>query len=439
MRLRPYSLLLRKWRKTVTRKQKMDSRRRGKRKSPSQDIIFEVSDNDISSENSEDDCKEPEAKVSKIDGDNFMLKLNELSNLQNKKETLNLEISVNQEGESSVEISEEHISVSNSSEGNSSRSGSEIIVISEDNIDVLNDSEEYYLAPRAESIENSEDKSIDSSEIIDITDENPEDLTEQSTAHISVTENSPIPVENTVHLTNNNNIVTSGGEEVGNLEEGELDDSQTNVQIELIDVTKSPSIDIQVQKKTEDEIDTKSDPYICITFCNEKIAELYKFKFLQFLQQFVELEVENSEGLTVRVQRDPILDPREWVVLNKTMCLTETEEVEVSEKLDSPLAAASEKTPKKKRKKKNKKEKDLFILDTSPSQNENGIQFTKYSTKFQIDINEKTAAEDEMVKVSAQTCFNCDSNHAIKDCPLPKDFAKINAARQKFKAQKQTA
>lgn len=420
----------------MTRKQKMDTRRRGKRKSPSQDIIFEVSDNDISSENSEDDCKEPEAKVSKIDGNSFVLNLNEHSNLQHDKENVGMEISVNQEGQSSVEISE-HISVSNSSVSNSSRSGSEIIVISEDNIDVLNDSEEYYVAPRAESIENSEEKSMDSSDIIDITDEHAEGLTEQGPAR-SVTEDSSVPVIN-VHSTDDCNTVTSSQEGEGNLEDGELDENQIEVQIEeAINVTKSPPIDVQIPKETEDERDTtQSDPCICITFRNEEIAELYKYKFLQFLQQFVELEV-NSDGLTVKVQRDLTLDPKEWVVLDETMCLNETKELELLRKPEPPLATSPEKTPKKKKKKKNKKEKELFILDTNPSQNENGVQFTKYSTKFQIDTNEKTAAEDDRIKVSVQTCFNCDSNHAIKDCPLPKDFAKINAARQRFKAQKQT-
>ncbi|KAJ8952827.1 hypothetical protein NQ318_008148 [Aromia moschata] len=94
---------------------------------------------------------------------------------------------------------------------------------------------------------------------------------------------------------------------------------------------------------------------------------------------------------------------------------------------------------KKKKKKKNKKERDLFVLDNNPSVDENNGLCTKYCTKFQIDRSEKSTEDESEIKISAQTCFNCDNNHAIKDCPLPKNFAKINAARQRFKAQKQTS
>ncbi|KAJ8918642.1 hypothetical protein NQ315_013148 [Exocentrus adspersus] len=422
-------------------KPKMDAKRRGKRKSPSQEIIFEVSDNDISSENSEDDCNEPQAKISKIDGDSFTSSLNEISNLENSDSSF-VEISIRQEV-NCIELSE-HISVSNSSySGDSGGEGSDVIVItSEDNIDVLNnDSEDEYADPHLPPTDTPE-------EIIDITDENPIDSSTVSISDenaISTTEETPVSTTD-----NNPDTVQIEEDKVVSLEE--FDDSKTESQPdepidvvgveneELIDDTKPPSPVVEVENsekaKGEDEVDSiradqGGDSHIHITFSDEKMADLYKVKILNFLQQFVELDVEESEGLSMKIKSNTLLDSQEWVVVDETMCIEEVSE----------LATVSEKPPsKKKKRKKNKKEKDLFVLDTNPSENEKSV-LTKYSTKFQIDIQEKekTKDQDEVKKISAQSCFNCSSNHAIKDCPLPKDYTKINAARQKFKAQRQTS
>ncbi|KAJ8964580.1 hypothetical protein NQ314_004884 [Rhamnusium bicolor] len=312
----------------------MESRRRGKRKSPSQAIIFEVSEDDVSSEHSDDNCCEPDTKIFKAEDSTFQSRSSENSNLESDGQILSPKCSVSHDN--SIEIIE-CIEVSNTSSIENLASTNEIIIVTDDNIDTLNHS---VIFPKPS--ENS------SSSVIDITEENLNPLKEEDFS----------------------------------LEEGELAEIENKPEDQLDSTTKA---------------ETKANPCICITFNDEHIAEIYKCKFLKFIQSFVELEVENFDGLTINIQRDPDLNPREWIVLDTTMCISEDTEIK-EEKLASPLPA----TP-------------------------------------IIDISEKNTIEEESIKISAQTCFNCDNNHAIKDCPLPKDFAKINAARQKFKAQKQTS
>lgn len=188
-------------------------------------------------------------------------------------------------------------------------------------------------------------------------------------------------------------------------------------------VSSNTELDISEPKEALD-----SGIHIC--FGNKTLADLYKFKFIKFLNSFIELEIIKETDLSVTFQRDPLLDPSEWIIMDETPCSSQTEDK--VELFEFPTTKS-----KKKKAKKKKKDDDLFVVDTNPSHSESNSHIAKYSSKFQI---EQKVDEDETPKrtISVQTCFNCNENHSLKDCPLPKIPARINAARNKFKAQKQT-
>lgn len=169
--------------------------------------------------------------------------------------------------------------------------------------------------------------------------------------------------------------------------------------------------------------ETSFNNCIQIKFSDKTVADLYKLKFLKFLQNFIELDVNVENELSINISRDTALNSNEWVVLENT--------TELNENYDS--------TPSKKRNKKKKKE--LFVVDTNPSlTSSKRSKAAKYNTKFFIEDLPKTDAEDEDSKKpkntpTTQTCFNCGKNHALKDCTEKKDYKKINSAKQLFRSK----
>lgn len=193
---------------------------------------------------------------------------------------------------------------------------------------------------------------------------------------------------------------------------------------------------ITSNSNNHDKMDSKvsGDSEIQITFGNKDLADLYKLKFIKCLKSFVELEIIKETDLSIILQRDPLLNSSEWIILDEAICNNY-----ISEEAVGPLGSPDKSKSKKKKNKKKKKEDDLFTLDTNPSQSEFTSHFTKYLSTFQIDLEGKEDNSDNAPRFSsAQTCFNCDENHSLRDCPVPKDMSKINAARNKFKHQKQT-
>lgn len=181
------------------------------------------------------------------------------------------------------------------------------------------------------------------------------------------------------------------------------------------------------------EIDSNisSDSKIHITFGNKQLSDSYKLELIKFFQSYVELEIINETELSITIERDVLLNPCEWVILDEHNCTKhDFEETSFISNLDTPS--------KSKKKKAKKKKKDTFILDTHPSECDPNIHATQYLSKFQID-KEEQKVEDVSAKItSVQMCFNCNGSHNLKDCPDPKDYAKISAERNKFKTQKQT-
>lgn len=245
----------------------------------------------------------------------------------------------------------------------------------------------------------------------------------------------PLPTEFVLSCEEPDNVSSEESENVScenhsvfaksnNIEEGVINTESKDV----VDGHENETIN-----KKENIMNTKltENAEICISFGNKQLSDLYKLRFKSFLKSFVELEIVKETELSITFQRDSILNPSDWIVLDETFDSNQN----VQEKTHITLLASPSKSRKKKTKKK-KKDDDLFVLDTNPSQDEPTSHNTKYLSTFQIDIDQQ--GEDDTHKVMNQTCFNCNGKHNLKDCPLPKNQSRINDARNKFKAQKQT-
>jgi zinc finger CCHC domain-containing protein 8 len=82
------------------------------------------------------------------------------------------------------------------------------------------------------------------------------------------------------------------------------------------------------------------------------------------------------------------------------------------------------------------KKTDAFIVDTTPnykhltSKSESTPSYKSSSVMLTDEIEETK----QNLTSSKQSCFNCDkSTHGLRDCPEPRNFRKINKARNEFR------
>lgn len=156
--------------------------------------------------------------------------------------------------------------------------------------------------------------------------------------------------------------------------------------------------------RNEDTLHSKSPKttLISIKFDCLLTGMEYQDKFITFLKNFPEFEVKKTDSVTLDVFKS-------------------------DEFLASPRS--------KKRKKRSKVKKELFVLDATPSPTVAGFNL-QYTAKFTVGDENGS----ESIKQSRLGCFNCNEFHSLRDCPYPKDFAKINAARTaRMKAQPKTS
>jgi zinc finger CCHC domain-containing protein 8 len=81
----------------------------------------------------------------------------------------------------------------------------------------------------------------------------------------------------------------------------------------------------------------------------------------------------------------------------------------------------------------------MFMVDTTPNSKKASVDVPSYSEKFDVlDHDAKETSEKKKISRSrsANTCFNCDGAHAIKDCPEPRNQSKINKARESFNSKR---
>ncbi|KAI4462255.1 zinc finger cchc domain containing 8 [Holotrichia oblita] len=164
---------------------------------------------------------------------------------------------------------------------------------------------------------------------------------------------------------------------------------------------------LNVSTGSEESNHSKStDNLITIKFHDEIAAEEYKHKFVKLLKSFIELTC-TEDKLNINIIRKG--------------------------NDDTDLMSPSKK---RKRKKSKSKSKDLFVVDTTPSvaRNDNMLKYvSKYLVTTPNELNDKDT--NNIQKCSPVTCFNCNQNHSLRECPVPKNFAKINAARNQLKQQ----
>lgn len=106
-----------------------------------------------------------------------------------------------------------------------------------------------------------------------------------------------------------------------------------------------------------------------------------------------------------------------------------------TEQLNADISPQRRKRKRKKKKQDSDHAKDLFVVDTQPS-------YLTHSTKSMLQYQTLLSIEDDKDKETggkppppAQSlCFNCAADHSLRDCPKPKDYNKINAARQKYRS-----
>lgn len=155
---------------------------------------------------------------------------------------------------------------------------------------------------------------------------------------------------------------------------------------------------------------------ISISFKDVAIAKEYKPHFIKFLRTHPELEVVETDEdcLTLNILRDADLPTGEWIVM------------------DEALGETPKPRLRKRKRSERKKENEMFMLDTSPSITTKENASLKYASKFSVGVNKEEEGAVE-VKTAGGTCFNCDGNHSLKDCTEPKNYAKINIARNSYK------
>lgn len=83
---------------------------------------------------------------------------------------------------------------------------------------------------------------------------------------------------------------------------------------------------------------------------------------------------------------------------------------------------------------------NLFVVDTTPSTNKNLNGQPKFysRTKYTIEDEKIVCTEQNNARPNCNqsVCFNCDGPHALKDCQEPKNFRRINQARNKHREMK---
>lgn len=189
-------------------------------------------------------------------------------------------------------------------------------------------------------------------------------------------------------------------------------DGASEIPLNCVTETTINAINPPVLEDGELNDETKSNkPSIEINFLDKTFADKYKLKFLNFLKNFTEFKLNIKEDLSIKINSDTSLNPKDWIALNDSSDVDDS-------------------SPSKKR----KKGKELFVLDTSPTLTTKRLPLTKYEPKFLL-ADQPKGDENEQNNRSkgASTCFNCGKDHALKDCTEEKDFRKIAAARQQFR------
>lgn len=167
------------------------------------------------------------------------------------------------------------------------------------------------------------------------------------------------------------------------------------------------------------QVSDEDELIMTISFSSSVNFAVYKEKLTKLLETLPEICVsveENNSLICITKDNDILSD--DWVMVDK-------EEIKLQKG----------NCKKKKKSKKPDKTEELFVLDTTPSITTKRDLF--YESKFSV-LNKPNENENNSKSANLTACFNCNESHNLRDCPQPKNYMKINAARQKFKSQQTT-
>ncbi|XP_046965479.1 zinc finger CCHC domain-containing protein 8 isoform X2 [Vanessa cardui] len=146
-------------------------------------------------------------------------------------------------------------------------------------------------------------------------------------------------------------------------------------------------------------------PLISVRFKDKKLAHVYKKKIKGFLINLLKSRSDEKNNDTHESDNELDIWPEDLV-----------DEDCNKEEISNPI------------------DDGLFFVDTEPCDDKH-IEIPKYSQNSSVISN---AVEEESPPVSLrrrQICFNCDGEHQLRECPLPRDNHRIAENRKAFPAK----
>lgn len=168
--------------------------------------------------------------------------------------------------------------------------------------------------------------------------------------------------------------------------------------------------------------DDDAKPIITLSFASREAFESYGHEFTAFCKKYSEFQVNqdiNKFSINIFENHDVHVNnySAKWNTIDKF-------DANVNFDINNQQIPS--------KKKQTKAKKELFTLDATPSISTSGSG-CQYTSKFAVINNEpKTEDGNSVKKQNLSACFNCDGAHALRDCPHPKDYHKINQARNCF-------
>ncbi|XP_044733790.1 zinc finger CCHC domain-containing protein 8 homolog [Chrysoperla carnea] len=180
--------------------------------------------------------------------------------------------------------------------------------------------------------------------------------------------------------------------------------------LQQIDELKQKVHDLEEQ---QNKIEDKT-PLLTIKYQNESVADKYNKQIVPFLKETFQDSDISCQLTSIKVFEKKIPDNNEVEVIEINDESQNVDEIILSDNCtdESPVVVD-----------------DMICLDTTPNVLTDNTDDVQY--------NVLSAPKNQKNNISNFSCFNCGDQdgvkHNLKDCPLPKNWERINAARKKFK------
>ncbi|XP_014478667.1 PREDICTED: zinc finger CCHC domain-containing protein 8 homolog isoform X2 [Dinoponera quadriceps] len=183
---------------------------------------------------------------------------------------------------------------------------------------------------------------------------------------------------------------------------------------EVVDMTKTA---IDAEDPSSLQPDLTSQPIFKVMFRDESVSRQYRQKIRNFLYTLVQSKFsceENVETSNLILEIWDNKNPQNKLSINTEndimpLCVSPNDHNTKSSGVTSDL---------------------LFIIDTQPKSTSD-FDVPTYGKKYENTFEESDSetSKDQAPKMS---CFNCEGNHNLRDCQLPRNQANINKNRKDF-------